>query len=424
MFRKLHIQMTIFAALITSAILVVLTLACLAISERGMRKNSYATFENNVNSCISYMEGQTFLSHWWILQAKDTYGIDMKIKDNGNELFFSKLNPVEEKEALFQEAAEISRKKEGLDVNYLGGFTITKTALFTTANYYACTALIPKKDGGLGVIILYPLDELKHQLIYQRIAFGSIVGLAIIAMSLFSWVFIKKLLRPLEENRRKQTEFIAAASHELRSPLAVILTSIQALENSEDKEREKFISNIKSEGNRMARLIGDMLVLANADNQSWSILSSPCELDTLVLDIYEKYEAIFNKREIRFFVRIPDESMEPCKCDASRISQVLGILLDNAVSYVPVRGKVSMELFEDKKTFWIAVSDNGPGIQDQDKELVFQRFYRADASRGSKQHFGLGLCIAQEIVTLHRGSITMKDTPGGGATFLIRLPKE
>lgn len=424
MFRKLHIQMAIFAALITSTILVILTLACLAISERGMRKNSYTTFENNANSCISYMEGQSFLSYQWTLKVKDAYGIEMKIKDNGNELFFSKLNPVEEKEALFQQAAEISKEKEGLDVDYLGGFTITKTALFTTANYYACTALIPKKNGVLSVIILYPLDELKHQLTYQRIAFGSMVCLAIIAMSLFSWFFIKKLLRPLEENRRKQTEFIAAASHELRSPLAVILTSIQALENSKEEERGKFISTIKSEGNRMARLIGDMLALANADNQSWSILSSPCELDTLVLDTYEKYEAIFHKREIRFFVRIPDESMEPCKCDASRISQVLGILLDNAVSYVPMGGKVSIELSEEEKAFWITVSDNGPGIPDSEKEFVFQRFYRADASRGSKQHFGLGLCIAKEIVALHQGTITVQDTKGGGATFLIRLPKQ
>lgn len=424
MFQKLHIQMTIFATLITSAILLVLTLACLAISESGMRKNSYATFENNVNSCINYMEGQAVLSHQWILKVKDTYGIDMKILDNGNELFFNKLNPEKKKEALFWEVAELSRKTEGLDVDYPRGLTITKTAIFTTADYYACTALIPKKDGVLSAIILYPLDELKHQLTYQRIAFGIMVCLAITAMSVFSWFLIKKLLRPLEENRRKQTEFIAAASHELRSPLAVILTSAQILENAKEEERGKFISTIKNEGSRMARLIGDMLSLANADNQSWNILSSPCELDTLVLDTYEKYEAIFQKKEIHLFVRLPEEPLEFCKCDASRISQVLGILLDNASSYVPAGGKVSMELSQDEKAFRIAVSDNGLGIPDQDKESIFQRFYRADASRGDKQHFGLGLCIAQEIVTLHQGNITVKDTPGGGATFLIRLPKQ
>lgn len=424
MFRKLHIQMTVFAALITSAILVVLTLACLAISENGIRKNSYTAFENNANSCINYMEGQTLLSHQWILQIKEAYGIDMKILDNGKELFFNKLNPTEEKESLFQEAAEISREAEGLDVELPGGFAITKTALFRTDSYYACTALVPKEDGVLSAVILYPLDNLKNQLKSQRIAFGIMVFLAIIAMSLFSWFLIKKMLRPLEESRRKQTEFIAAASHELRSPLAVILTSIQALEDSEEKERERFLSAIQGEGGRMARLIDDMLSLANADNHSWSILRSPCELDTLILDTYEKYEAVFSEKGIRLSAKLPEEALCLCKCDASRISQVLSILLDNAVSYVPSGGKVCLALEEDEKSFRITVSDNGPGIPDADKESVFQRFYRADASRGDKQHFGLGLCIAQEIVALHRGTIAILDTPGGGATFRIRLPKD
>lgn len=423
MFQKLHIQMTIFASVVTSIILIVLAFVCLVISENGIRKNSYVTFENNVNSCINYIEGQAVLSHQWMLQAKSTYGIDMKILDNGNSLFFDTLNSVEKEEVLFQRVAEISREIEGLDVDSANGFKITKTALFTTADYYACTASIPKEEGVLGVIIVYPLNELKHQINYQRIAFLTMVCLALIAMTLFFWFLIKKLLRPLEENRRKQTEFIAAASHELRSPLAVILTSIQALEGSKEEERGKFISMIKNEGNRMARLIGDMLSLANVDNQSWSILNSPCELDTLVLDIYEKYEPIFREKAIHFSASLPEEELEPCQCDDSRISQVIGILLDNATSYVPAQGAVNIELSEDEKAFQIAVVDNGPGIPDKDKELIFERFYRADASRGSKQHFGLGLCIAKEIVTLHRGIITVEDTKGGGTTFLVRLPK-
>lgn len=423
MFEKLHIQMTIFASAITSIILIVLTFACLIISENGIRKNSYTTFENNINSCINYMEVQTTLSHQWILQAKNSYGIDMKILDNGNRLFFDTLNSSESREALFQKIAEILRETEGLDVDSVYSLTIKKMAFFTTADYYACTAFIPKEEGVLSVIIIYPLNDLKRQLTYQRIAFGVMVCLAIIAMTLFFWFLIKKLLYPLEENRRKQTEFVAAASHELRSPLTVILTSIQALESSKEEERGKFISVIKNEGDRMARLIGDMLSLANADNHSWSILNSPCELDTLILDTYEKYDPIFRQKGIHFSAKLPEEELELCQCDNSRINQVLGILLDNAVSYVPAYGTVCIELSEDEKAFQIIVSDNGPGIPDKEKELIFERFYRVDLSRGGKQHFGLGLCIAKEIIVLHRGTITVKDTKGGGATFFIRLPK-
>ena len=107
MFRKLHIQMTVFSTLITSAILVVMTLACLLISENGTKKNSYITFSTNVTSCISHLEGQNLLSHQWILHAEKAYGIQMEIRDNGQKLFFDKLNPAQP-EPLFSEAADHS----------------------------------------------------------------------------------------------------------------------------------------------------------------------------------------------------------------------------------------------------------------------------------------------------------------------------
>ena len=184
------------------------------------------------------------------------------------------------------------------------------------------------------------------------------------------------------------------------------------------------MQTIKSEGNRMTPLIGDMLSLANADNKSWSIIKTECELDTLLLDTYEKYEPLLREKKISLKVALPEESLSICKCDSARMSQVLGILLDNGVSYVPAGGKMELGVEEKEKYFRIYVQDNGPGILDENKEAVFQRFYREDSARKDKQHFGLGLCIAKEIVSLHKGSIRITDTPGGGSTFVIKLPKE
>lgn len=434
MFKKLHRQMTIFSALITSEILILMAIASLVIFERGLTRNSYERFLNNGNSCVAYLETQSVLSHKWILEAKQEYGVELRILNNGKRLFFDKLNEESSSNAsgengrkssvenMLAEAARISREEQGLDVEYTGSISLPKEVYFETADFYACTALIPKGSGVLSLVLVYPLDGLKGQIFHQRILWGGLLLIAVLALVVFSWFFTGKMLRPLEENRKRQTQFIASASHELRSPLAVILSSVQAIE-ADTGECRRFLSTIKSEGTRMSRLIGDMLALANADNKSWSIMKSPCELDTLLLETYEKYEPLLREKGISMNVELPDESLSPCRCDGGRISQVLGILLDNGASYVPAGGKIRIGVEEKEKYFRIYVEDNGPGISDENKEAVFQRFYRADSSRKDKQHFGLGLCIAKEIVTLHHGSIRIEDTKGGGTTFVVRLPK-
>ena len=422
MFRKFHIQMTIFSTFITSTILVLMAIACLFISEKGTRDNIYTSFRDNASSCIAHLENQTLISHQWIQKTENSYGLHIDIRDNGNPLFFQELNPDTEVSDAMEKAAEISRDTQGLDLTTTGNM-ITKTAYFKMAPYYAATALIPKKQGTLSVIILYPLDSLNRQLATQRFFFAGAVLAAISALGVFSWFFTRKMILPLEKSQRKQTQFIAAASHELRSPLAVILSGISALKKAEAEEQPRFLSLIEKEGTRMSRLVNDMLSLANADNHSWTMFPSSCELDTLLLDTYEKYDSLMAKKHLRFHINLPDSSLSPCICDPGRISQVLGILLDNAISYVPEGGTVCLSLEETESDFRISVSDNGPGIPDEAKKTIFQRFYRASDSRNDKSHFGLGLCIAKEIIVLHKGSIAVTDAPEGGALFLIRLPK-
>ena len=422
MFRRFHIQMTIFSTFITSTILILMTLACLFISEKGTRENTYTSFRDNASSCIAHLENQTLISHQWIQKTENAYGLHIDIRDNGNPLYFQKLNPSDTVSDAMEKAAKISKDTQGLDLTTTGN-VITKTAYFKMAPYYAATALIPKKQGTLSVIILYPLDSLNSQLAAQRLFFAGAVLAAIAALGIFSWFFTKKMILPLEENQKKQTQFIAAASHELRSPLAVILSGISALKKAEPGDQPHFLSLIEKEGTRMSRLVNDMLSLANADNHSWTMLPVPCELDTLVLDTYEKYDSLMTQKQLRFQVELPDASLPPCFCDPARISQVLSILLDNAMSYVPQGGTVTLSLAENESHFLISVADNGPGIPEELRKTIFQRFYRAQDSRNDKAHFGLGLCIAKEIISLHKGTIEAADASGGGALFLIHLPK-
>ena len=160
MFKKLHRQMTIFASLITSGILILMAVSCLVISERGLTHNTYERFLNNGNSCVAYLENQTVLSHKWILEAKQEYKVEFRIRNNGKKLYFDKLDTesrnqdkkeddLSSVENMLTEAARISREEQGLDVDYMGSLSLSKTVYFETSDFYACTALIPKGSGVL-----------------------------------------------------------------------------------------------------------------------------------------------------------------------------------------------------------------------------------------------------------------------------------
>lgn len=423
MFRKLHIQMTVFSAAITSAILVIMALVCLLIAESSAKENSYASFVNNAQTCISQLEEQPSVSHRWLKAIMNNYHVRILIRDNGDPLYFYKLTDFEQDSSAFSRALSLSRDSYGLNLeNYSQNQKLTKSADFQFPGYYACTALVPHTDGILSIVILYPLSDFQLQLNAQRLAFGGAVLAAIAAVSVFSWFFTKKMIRPLEKSRKEQTSFIAAASHELRSPLAVIRSGLSAIPRATPEKAGIFVDMSLKECDRMARLIQDMLSLSNADNHTWKLTAAPCELDTLLLETYEKYEPLIKEKGLCLTVSLPDAPLKPLLLDAGKISQILAVLLDNAMSYVPEGGKICLSLKKEPGAAVVSVADNGPGIPDSEKESIFQRFYRSDASRNDKQHFGLGLCIAREIAVLHKGTLTVSDAPEGGAVFSLYLP--
>lgn len=428
MFKKLHLQMTFFCTLITSLILVGLSFACLSISERGTAKNSFVVFQNNINSLLAYLENQTTISHHWILQLESGSHFCTFLYDNGTPLSFNSLNHAPDLEDIREQAIETARKEQGIDLNsrYTGDL-LAKHAEFSMdgrdgREYYISAALLPRKGGILSVVTLYCLDTTKAALLYQRLLFVIADAAAIFLLAAFSWFFTGRMIRPLREGRKRQMQFIASASHELRSPLTVMLTSLSAMQIAKKEDADAFACTIQSEGERMSRLIDDMLSLAGADSGTWSIHPSAIELDTLLLQTYEKFEALALQKGLSLSVELPDDGRFTCICDGERIAQVLSILVDNALSYTPAGGKILLSLSCEGSHHFLRVADNGPGIHGEARAQIFERFYRADKSHKDKDHFGLGLCIANEIVKLHKGKLYLEDTPGGGATFVVSLP--
>ncbi|HEX3023401.1 MAG TPA: sensor histidine kinase, partial [Lachnospiraceae bacterium] len=140
------------------------------------------------------------------------------------------------------------------------------------------------------------------------------------------------------------------------------------------------------------------------------------------IDLYDYFDQLCQKRDHHLNIELPDESLPHIHVDKDRLTQILSILIDNAISYSPKDSLITIRPYAKRSTFQIEVEDHGIGILQNHQEHIFDRFYRVDRSRNDKSHFGLGLSVARELIELQGGSITLKDTPNGGATFVIGVP--
>lgn len=425
MFQKVHFRLAALCAGITAFILLSMSLGYLYISEQGLKNNSFISFQNHMNTVVSNLEQQAVFTHEWLSRLEDNGKYRIHLTDNGIPFLFNERNTPQEKR-LFQTAWEYYEKYFEITPMTPGYHTSHAEFAFSSSgghrkDYYACAVISQREGGNLQVMILSSLKPLNQQIKMQRLIFLWLDILAVSALSLFAWYFTRRLLKPLEENQKRQTQFIASASHELRTPLAVILSCTSASGNASEAERTHFLESIQSEGKRMSKLIDDMLMLTSADSYRQHIRKEPVELDTLLLDAFEAFEPVAAQKSIKLSLELPDTLVPPLSCDREKILQVIMILLHNAVSYTPEGGSVQIALSVESKNICFSVADNGPGIPDAEKSRIFQRFYRSDHSRSQKGHFGLGLCIASEIVQAHHGRILVRDTPGGGSTFTVIL---
>lgn len=425
MFQKVHLRLAVLCGSITAFILLVMSLGYLYISEQGLKTSHFSSFQNDMNTLVTNLEHQNVITHEWLNKMEGDGKYLIHITDNGVPFLFNERETEEEKQ-LFKEAW--AYWESDVTTVYSGAFSDIQHAEFLfspkeplKSDYYACAAIAERSNGSLQVMILAPLDSLNAQITRQRFLFLALDLLAAAALSLFSWHFTRRILKPLEENQQRQTRFIASASHELRTPLAVILSCASASKKADGEDRTRFLDSIQSEGMRMSKLIDDMLLLTTADNGGWSVKMEPVEPDTLLLNLYEAFQPVAAEKNIALSITLPEENTPAISGDKERITQVLSILLHNALSYTPSGGAVRLLLSRHGKNTCFSVEDNGPGIPDAEKVPIFERFYRSDKSRSKKGHFGLGLCIAAEIVRAHHGQIHVKDTPGGGSTFSVTL---
>ncbi|GIG85949.1 sensor histidine kinase [Plantactinospora endophytica] len=229
-------------------------------------------------------------------------------------------------------------------------------------------------------------------------------------------------------SEERMRQFIADASHELRTPLTTIrgfaeLYRQGAVGAPEDTAR--LIRRIEDESARMGLLVEDLLLLARLDRER-PLTLAPVELPVLASDAVQAAKVVAPERPISLEIE-PGAGSLVVFGDDARLRQVLGNLMTNALTHTPPDAAVTLRLRVEQSDAVIEVADTGPGLSPEQAERVFERFYRADAARtrqaGGGVSTGLGLAIVAALVAGHNGSVEVVDTPGGGATFRVRLPR-
>ena len=241
----------------------------------------------------------------------------------------------------------------------------------------------------------------------------------------FLWVSIllsKWAVRPVELAWKQQRRFVAAASHELKTPLTVIMTNAELLAAPElrEEKREKSLSSILAMSRQMRGLIEQMLELARTDSPEAAALFRPVDLSRLVSQAVLPFEPLFFERGLSLDAQV--EEGIGVTGEETQLRRVVEILLDNAQKYAKPGGNAAVVLRRrGRGRCVLSVSDEGDPIPPEERRQIFQRFYRADPARSRDGSFGLGLSIAEGIVKQHRGRIWAESRDGRNI-FSVELP--
>jgi len=235
---------------------------------------------------------------------------------------------------------------------------------------------------------------------------------------LISLLFANRSIKPIEVSYNKQKEFIADASHELKTPLAVIATNTDMLLGSADAEQQKWLWYIKTEIDRMSNLTANLLYLTRMDYTEDNIAAEVLDFSKMMENYLLPLEALFYENKIDADVHIiPDIKI---KADSEQIRRLIGILVDNAVKYND--GSIGITLERTASEAVLTVFNTGKGIAESEIEHIWDRFYRGDKSRSSAGGFGLGLAIAKSITTRNSGHIMAESMENEWTRFTVRFP--
>lgn len=249
---------------------------------------------------------------------------------------------------------------------------------------------------------------------------GLMMLFVIFAISLF---FANRSIAPIAETWEKQKQFFADVSHELKTPLAIINANSDALlanEGETIRSQRKWLDYIKSQTDRMGRLVNDLLYLAKTEDTNHQLDVTSFDMSEMVTDVILAMEAVAFEKEITLLQEVEPNMI--VKSDCEKVKQVITILVDNAIKYTGTQGRIHITLKKTRHQIAFSIKNSGKGIPPQHLSKLFDRFYRADPARTQESGgYGLGLPIAKAIIDRLGGKIYADSKENEGATFTFTL---
>ena len=428
MLDRLQRRLTVLFSLLTAAVLAAaLALTC-RMAQSEYRAGADLLFANTVAAVEDAVTQNGMVRDSWLARQEIAGRVVIYLEDNGQPLRFpGGWTPADDRAQLV-ELARQQAAAAGLDTGRMRrqrvSFDLAGQALRQS---YACTALVlPHEQLGTAAVlyVIRDMGQVRARLGRMLWQYAGLWALGAVMLALLCRWMVGRALRPTAQALQKQREFIAAAGHELRSPLTVLKASLQAAQAPETAgQAPQFLHNAAAEADRLARLTDDLLILAGGDAGVWRTALAKLDADTFLIELYGRFAPVARAQGHTLTLNLPDAPLPALHADAQRLEQLFAVLLNNAFEYAPAGTPVELTArVTAQGGLCVAVADHGPGVPDADKRRIFDRFARGDPSRTDKAHFGLGLAVAAEIAALHGAGLQVQDTPGGGATFVVSWP--
>jgi signal transduction histidine kinase len=279
-----------------------------------------------------------------------------------------------------------------------------------------------RQDGLFQLRIAFTDSTMEENALRSLMLTSFLGGLAaLVVLFLFSYLLSGLVTRPVGQAWDDQKRFLSDASHELKTPLTVILSSAELLEGTVAPEGAPYVDNIRSEGLRMKALVEDMLSLSRAEGMGHPFPHTSLDLSDLTTEAVLRFEpvAFEARRELASDVA---PGLRVCG-SGEQLTRLLGVLLDNAIKYAPEHSAIQLRLTREGRNAQLVVENGGEVIPPEKLAHLFDRFYQVDEARSGGQGFGLGLAIAQAIAAEHGGAIRC-ESDARSTRFYVTLPLE